>query len=189
MPGSFSVRRRNAEGVNPFNVPNATRTFLQGVTYANADEMEATLRAAMKLDPSAYARERDRIRAELERYASANPRAAFGLEMTGIIGSALATPQLAAAKALGPLGRLLVGGAEDAAQGALYAAGQAKDVRDIPRSIKEEAPVNAAFYTGAAGVGAGAKAAGRAAAKPILSTQRGYNTALKLQQLLSKLGR
>ena len=187
MANKLSVRKDTP--MSPFNVPNAGRTFAQGLTFGFSDEMEAAIRAAAQGDPARYRAIVNQIRAQQERYAKDNPKAAFGLEMTGILGGALATPQVAAAKALGPLGRFLVGGAEDAAQGALYAAGQAKDIRDIPRSIKEEAPVNAAFYTGAAGVGAGAKAAGRAAAKPILSTQRGYNTALKLQQLLSKLGR
>lgn len=187
MANKLSVRKDAP--MSAFNVPNAGRTFAQGLTFGFSDEIEAAIRAAAQGDPARYRAIVNQIRAQQERYAKDNPEAAFGLEMAGIIGSALATPQLTAAKALGPLGRFIVGGAEDAAQGALYAAGQAKDIRDIPRSIKEEAPVNAAFYTGAAGVGAGAKAVGRAAAKPILSTQRGYNTALKLQQLLSKLGR
>lgn len=186
MPSNPAARKKAT--MSPFNVPNATRTFAQGLTFGFSDEMEAAIRAAAQGDPARYRAIVNQIRAQQERYAQDNPKAAFGLEMTGIVGGALATPQVAAAKALGPLGRFLVGGAEDAAQGALYAAGQAKDVRDIPRSIREEAPVNAIFYTGAAGVGAGAKAAGRAAAKPILSTRRGYETALQLQRLLSKFG-
>lgn len=185
MPGSLSVRRRNAEGVNPFNVPNATRTFLQGVTYANADEMEAALRAAMKLDPSAYTRERDRIRAELERYASANPRAAFGLETAGMLGGAMLTPQIAAGRALSPAARFVVGGLDDAAQGALYAAGQANTMNEIPQTIREEAPINAAFYGGFSAAGAG----GRRLARKAVGTQRGYDAVMRLKNLFSRIGR
>ena len=175
--------------ISPFSVPHAGRAFAQGLTFGFSDEMEAAIRAAAQGDPKRYRAIVNQIRAQQEQYAKDNPKAAFGLEGVGLVGSALLTPQITAAKALGPLGRFIVGGVDDAAQGALYAAGQAKDIRDIPRSIRDEAPINAAFYTGASGVGAGAKAAGRAAAKPILSTQRGYNTALALQRLLAKFGR
>lgn len=186
MPSNPAARKKAT--ISPFSVPHAARTFAQGLSYASSDEIEAYLRTLLSKDPKAYELERNRIRAEIDAYAQENPKAAFGLEATGMVGSALATPQLTAAKALGPLGRFLVGGAEDAAQGALYAVGNAKDRADIPRSIREEAPVNAIYYTGAAGVGAGTKAAGRAAAKQILSTRRGYETALQLQRLLSKFG-
>jgi hypothetical protein len=187
---SLSVRRRNAEGVSPFSVPNATRTLAQGLTYANSDEMEAYLRTLFSRDPNAYRREVERIRGELDRYSSANPKTAFGLETAGMIGGAMLVPELAALRAPGILARapaatkFVLGGLDDAAQGALYAAGQAKDVKDIPRSIREEAPINAAYYGGLSAGGAGVKAAARKAT----STQSGYNLAKEVQRLWSKWG-
>jgi hypothetical protein len=172
---------------NPFDYDygNAARTIGQGLTYGFSDELEAAIRAAAQGDPARYAQIRDRIRAQQERYAAANPNTAMALEGAGMIGSAMLTPQLAAAKGLGALTRaaprttkFVVGGVEDALQGALYAAGQAKDVKSIPKTIREEAPYNAAFYTGASGVGSAGKRILRA--KPIKS---------RMERLMELLGR
>lgn len=171
-----------------YDYANAGRTLGQGLTYGFGDEIEAKLRTLLATDPAAYRREVERIRAAQAQYAEANPKAAMALEGAGILGSAMLTPELAAARGLGALSRMapraskfVAGGIDDALQGALYAAGQAENVQDIPRSIREEAPINAAFYGGASGVGYGAKKA--------LSTQRALAARQRLKDLLSVFSR
>jgi hypothetical protein len=175
---------------------NAARTFGQGLTYGFGDEAEAYLRTLLASDPEAYRREVERIRAAQGQYAEANPKTAMALEGVGMLGGAMMTPELAAARGLGALSRVapraskfIVGGLDDALQGSLYAAGQAENVQDIPRSIREEAPINAAFYAGASGAGYGAKKGLTKA----LSTQRGYDAALaakrRLEDILSVFSR
>lgn len=171
-----------------YDYANAGRTLGQGLTYGFGDEIEAKLRTLLATDPAAYRREVERIRAAQAQYAEANPKAAMALEGAGILGSAMLTPELAAAKGLGALSRVapraskfVAGGIDDALQGALYAAGQAENVQDIPRSIREEAPINAAFYGGASGLGYGAKKA--------LSTQRALAARQRLNDLLSVFSR
>jgi hypothetical protein len=171
-----------------YDYANAGRTLGQGLTYGFGDEIEAKLRTLLAIDPAAYRREVERIRAAQAQYTEANPKAAMALEGAGILGSAMLTPELAAARGLGALSRVapraskfVAGGIDDALQGALYAAGQAENVQDIPRSIREEAPINAAFYGGASGLGYGAKKA--------LSTQRALAARQRLNDLLSVFSR
>jgi hypothetical protein len=171
-----------------YDYGNAARTLGQGLTYGFGDEIEAKLRTLFATDPAAYRREVERIRAAQGQYAEANPKAAMALEGAGILGSAMLTPELTAARGLGALSRaapraskFIAGGVDDALQGALYAAGQAENVQGIPRSIQEEAPVNAAFYAGASGAGYGAKKA--------LSTQRALAARQYLKDLLSVFSR
>lgn len=185
MPGSLSVRQRNAKGVSPFSIPNAARTLLQGATYAYGDEIEAYLRTLLSKDPNAYRREVVRIRGEIDRYGSANPKAALALESAGMLGSAMLTPELAALKGVGALSRVnpnavkfVLGGLDDAAQGALYASGQAETMKDIPRVIAEEGPTNAAFYTGMSATGA----AGKKALSKAASTRPGYDMMMRLRR-------
>jgi hypothetical protein len=191
-----------------YDYANAARTLGQGLTYASADEIEAKLRTLFATDPAAYRREVERIRAAQAGYAEANPKAAMALEGAGMLGSAMLTPELAAARGLGALSsmatraapralarfvpgtaKFIGGGVDDALQGALYAAGQAENREDIPRSIREEGPYNAAFYAGASGAGYGAKKGLQKA----LSTQRGYDAALaakrRLEDILSVFSR
>jgi hypothetical protein len=171
-----------------YDYGNAARTLGQGLTYGFGDEIEAKLRTLFATDPAAYRREVERIRAAQGQYAEANPKAAMALEGAGILGSAMLTPELAAARGLGALSRaapraskFIAGGVDDALQGALYAAGQAENREDIPRSIREEGPYNAAFYAGASGAGYGAKKA--------LSTQRALAARQRLKDLLSVFSR
>lgn len=185
MPGSLSVRKKNDKGVSPFSIPNAARTLFQGATYAYGDEIEAYLRTLLSRDPNAYQREVARIRGELDRYASSNPKAALALEGAGMIGSAMLTPELAALKGAGMLSRINpnvvkygLGLVDDAAQGALYASGQAENTKDIPKTIAEEGPANAAFYTGMSG----AEAAGKKALSKAASTRPGYNMMMRLRR-------
>jgi hypothetical protein len=145
-----------------YDYGNAARTFGQGLTFGTADEIEAFIRA--KAGGRPYKTERDEIRRLQERYALANPNTALALEGAGMIGGSMLAPSLGATRMVANAPRLArfgAGAVDDLAQGAAYAAGQAKTMRDIPRTIREEAPINAAFYGGMSGAGA----AGRLAAK------------------------
>ena len=151
-PNPFAVRYGNGGVVGPL------RSIAKGATFAFNDEIEAGLRALAQLDPAAYRREVERIRAQQAAYEAANPLASLGYEaggalLTGLIpGAQGATAGKLASLAvrnprLATLGRI---GAESAA----YGVGSADNVRDIPRAIGEEA----AFGLGLYGAGAGARA-------------------------------
>jgi hypothetical protein len=179
------VQRFGNGGSVGYDYGNAARTFGQGLTFGFGDEIEARLRTLASKDPNAYRTEVNRIRMMQERYGEANPKTAMALEGAGMIGSSLLMPELAGARVLASApraARFLAGAADDLGQGALYAAGQAKTMRDVPRTIREEAPINAAFYGGMSGAGA----AGKFAAKKAVGTNRGYQAALMAKRLLGK---
>jgi hypothetical protein len=167
-----------------YDYANAARTFGQGLTFGFGDEIEARLRTLAAKDPNAYRNEVNRIRMMQERYGEANPKTAMALEAAGMLGGSLAAPSLGGARALASApraARFLAGAADDLGQGALYAAGQAKTMRDVPRTIREEAPINAAFYGGMSGAGAAGRrlantkaglAVRKAAAKPLAAIRR-----------------
>lgn len=160
--GSVQAFNKGGTVDRGYDYGNAARTFGQGLTFGTADEIEARLRAG--LNQKAYERERDKIRMLQERYARQNPKMALALEGAGMIGGSMLAPSLGATRMVANAPRLArfgAGAVDDLAQGAAYAAGQAKTMRDIPRTIREEAPINAAFYGGMSGAGA----AGRLAAK------------------------
>lgn len=191
-----------------YDYGNAARTFGQGLTFGFGDEIEARLRTLASKDPNAYRNEVNRIRMMQERYGEANPKMAMALEGAGMIGGSMLAPSLGGARILASAPRavrFLAHGADDLGQGALYAAGQARTMRDEPMrdkagrvlrdkagrpilgggvasTIREEAPINAAFYLGASGAGAG----GKYAVKKAVGTNRGYQAALTAKRLLGK---
>jgi len=191
-----------------YDYANAARTFGQGLTFGFGDEIEARLRTLASKDPNAYRKEVNRIRMMQERYGEANPKMAMALEGAGMIGGSMLAPSLGGARVLASApraARFLAGAADDLGQGALYAAGQARTMRDEPMrdkagrvlrdkagrpilgggvasTIREEAPINAAFYAGASGAGA----AGKYAVKKAVGTNRGYQAALTAKRLLGK---
>ena len=168
-----------------YDYANAARTFGQGLTFGFGDEIEARLRTLAAKDPNAYRNEVNRIRMLQERYGEANPKTAMALEGAGMIGGSMLAPSLGGARALASApraARFLAGAADDVGQGAVYAAGQARTMRDIPRTIREEAPINAAFYAGASGAGG----AGKYAVKKAVGTKPGYQAALTAKRLLGK---
>ena len=179
-----AVQRFKNGGSTGYDYANAARTFGQGLTFGFGDEIEAKLRTLAAKDPNAYRNEVNRIRMLQERYGEANPKTAMALEAAGMIGGSLAVPSLGGARALASApraARFLAGAADDLGQGALYAAGQAKTMRDVPRTIREEAPINAAFYGGMSGAGAAGRrlantkaglAVRKAAAKPLAAIRR-----------------
>jgi hypothetical protein len=143
------------------------RSVGQGVTFGFGDELEGGFRAlgsaltdgditALK---QKYLQQRDRVRRQQTAYEEANPYESLGYEMggamlTGLIpgaqgatGAKLATlasryPRAARAAAV-------------AADTAAYGAGSAESIRDIPRSIRDEALFAVPMYAGAEGVRAG----------------------------------
>ncbi len=183
--GTVQAFKNGGQPKAGYDYANAARTFGQGLTFGFGDEIEARLRTLAAKDPNAYRNEVNRIRMLQERYGEANPKTAMALEAAGMIGGSLAAPSLGGARALASApraARFLAGAADDLGQGALYAAGQAKTMRDIPRTIRGEAPINAAFYAGASGAGG----AGKYAARKAAATKPGYQSALMVKRLLGK---
>ena len=182
--GTVQAFKNGGQPKAGYDYANAARTFGQGLTFGFGDEIEARLRTLAAKDPNAYRNEVNRIRMLQERYGEANPKTAMALEAAGMIGGSLAAPSLGGARALASApraARFLAGAADDLGQGALYAAGQAKTMRDVPRTIREEAPINAAFYGGMSGAGAAGRrlantkaglAVRKAAAKPLAALRR-----------------
>ena len=170
-----------------YDYGNAARTFLGGLTFDSADEIEAAVRALaaqrnLSLDDlsARYHGTVNNVRAGQEGYAEANPVTATGLELAGILGSSLlvpggaaantarvatrAAPRLAKVAMANPKKAKLAGEfAKDAALGALYAAGTAPTISDIPRQIRDDALINALFFAGGEGIGAGGRRLGRTA--------------------------
>jgi hypothetical protein len=146
------------------------RSAAKGATFAFNDEIEAGLRALARLDPSAYQREVQKIRAQQARYEDQNPLESIAYEMGGsLLPAFIPGGQGVTAARLGSLGAraaslaakaprtaMMVRRAAPVAAGATaYGAGSANSMRDIPRSVRDEALVGLGLY-----------GAGRFAAKP-----------------------
>jgi len=178
-----SVQRLKRGGSAGYDYGNAARTFGQGLTFGTADEIEAFMRAG--LDRKAYERERNSIRLLQEQYAERNPKMAMALEGVGMVGGSMLAPSLGGARMLANAPRAMrfaAAGADELAQGAAYAAGQAKSMRDIPRAVRDDTLINAAFFGGTSG----AAGAGKYAVRKAVGTGRGYQTALAVKRLLGK---
>ena len=152
------------------------RSAAKGATFAFNDEIEAGLRALARLDPSAYQREVQKIRAQQARYEDQNPLESIAYEMGGsLLPAFIPGGQGVTAARLGSLGAraaslaakaprtaMMVRRAAPVAAGATaYGAGSANSVRDIPRSVGEEALFGLGLY-----------GAGRFAAKPVKAGYR-----------------
>lgn len=140
------------------------RSFAKGATFAFNDEIEAGLRALAQLNPAAYRREVNRIRAQQQAYENANPIESLALEGAGsIVPAFIPGGQIATAGRLGSLAAKAPMAVRRAApivrDAALYGAGSADSIRDIPRAMGEEAAVGLGLY------GAG-RLGGRLAARP-----------------------
>jgi len=152
------------------------RSVAKGATFAFNDEMEAGLRALAQLDPAAYQREVQKIRAQQAAYEKNSPLESLAYEMGGSMLPALVPGgQAATAGRLGSLGAraatlaakaprtaMVVRQAAPVAAGAAaYGAGAADSMRDTPRSVGEEALFGLGLY-----------GAGRFAAKPVKAGYR-----------------
>ena len=146
------------------------RSAAKGATFAFNDEMEAGLRALARLDPSAYQREVQKIRAQQARYEDQNPLESIAYEMGGsLLPAFIPGGQGVTAARLGSLGAraaslaakaprtamMVRRAAPVAADAAMYGVGNATSMRDIPRSVGEEGAFGLGMY-----------GAGRLAAKP-----------------------
>jgi hypothetical protein len=137
------------------------RSVGQGVAFGWGDEIEAGMRALAQLDPAAYRREVARIRAQQKAYEEANPLESLAYEGGGALATGLIPGMQGATGArLASLAARAPRAARAAAvagETALYGAGAADSVRDIPRSIRDEAifavPMYGAAEAGRAGIG------------------------------------
>jgi len=146
------------------------RSAAKGATFAFNDEMEAGLRALARLDPSAYQREVQKIRAQQAAYEESSPLESLAYEMGGsLLPAFIPGGQGVTAARLGSLGArgaalaakaprtamMVRRAAPVAADAAMYGVGNATSMRDIPRSVGEEGAFGLGMY-----------GAGRLAAKP-----------------------
>lgn len=136
------------------------RSFAKGAMFAFNDEAEAGLRALMQLDPSAYRREVAKIRMQQKMYEDAHPIESLAFEGAGsVVPAFIPGGQIASAGRLGSLAArapmVVRRAAPVVRDAALYGAGSAENVRDIPRAMGEEAAVGLGLY-----------GAGRLAARP-----------------------
>jgi hypothetical protein len=137
------------------------RSVAKGATFAFNDEMEAGLRALAQLNPAAYQREVKKIRAQQAAYEKNSPLESLAYEMGGSMLPALVPGgQIATAGRLGSLGAraaslaakaprtaMAVRRAAPVAAGAgAYGVGAADSMRDIPRSVAEEAAFGLGMY-------------------------------------------
>ena len=175
-----------------YDYGNAARSLASGVMYGFNDETEAYLRSLLSKDPKAYEAALNRIRAGQQGYADANPLTAGGLEMLGMVGGAMLTPELAALRVPGAISRVAaraprlskfgVGLAEDALQGAAYSAGKAEPVRGKPetsrmQAVRNDTPQNALTYMEMSALGK----LGKQGLKRGVSTKPGYQAALAVR--------
>lgn len=140
------------------------RSVAQGVTFGFGDEIEGGVRALgsalsegdlMSLRQK-YLQERDAIRAQQQAYEDANLLESLALEgggamLTGFIpgGQGAAAARMAQLASRYPKA---MRAANVAADTALYGAGSADSMSDIPRSIRDEAVFAVPMYGGAEGV-------------------------------------
>jgi hypothetical protein len=130
------------------------RSVAKGATFAFNDEMEAGLRALAQLDPAAYQREVQKIRAQQAAYEKNSPLESLAYEMGGsmlpalVPGGQVATAgRMASLAARAPRTAMAVRRAAPVAgSAALYGAGAADSMRDIPRSMAEEAAFGLGMY-------------------------------------------
>jgi hypothetical protein len=140
------------------------RSVGQGVTFGFGDELEGGVRALgraisegdlMALQQK-YLQERDMVRAQQKAYEDANPIESLlyeggGAMLTGLVPGAQGATAARMAQ-LAARSPKAARAAAVAADTALYGAGAAESVRDIPRSIRDEALFAVPMYGGAEGV-------------------------------------
>lgn len=150
------------------------RSAAKGATFATNDEIEGFVRSL--LSGQTYTSERDKIRAQQAAYEESSPLESLAYEMGGSMvpafipgGQGITAARLgslgargAALAAKAPRTAMVVRRAAPVAAGAVaYGAGDAKERRDIPRSVGEEAAFGLGLY-----------GAGRLAAKPVKAGYR-----------------
>lgn len=171
----------------PGYLGNLGRSVLEGLTFNNADEIEATIRAMAQGDMNRYRQLKAQVQAERQRWAQQNPKAALAGEFggalaPGVVGAfvpggqgasasalsmvprvarAMAEPVTMAAERLAP--RLAVKAsrvmplADETLTGVVQSIGSADTMGDAPQQIVEDAPVNIAGSLAVRGVNSGIK--------------------------------
>jgi hypothetical protein len=134
----LSKYKRNEAEIEKNKAKNTEmlRKVAQGFTFGFADEIEAGVRSA--LGDREYRELRDEIRDKGIQFALENPKLSAALEIAG----AIAMPGLGAAKLAGSglKGAVTVAGT----QGALYGAGQANEISDIPTNVLKSGGIGVA---------------------------------------------
>ena len=156
------------KGGGPY-LRGAARSAGQGFTFGFGDEIEGGVRALGRVmregDLSSlrqkYLQERDMVRRQQKAYEDANPLESLAYEgggamLTGLIPGAQGATAARMAQ-LAARSPKLARAAAMAGETALYGAGTAGSVRDIPRSIRDEALFAVPMYGGAEGVRYGVK--------------------------------
>lgn len=157
---------------------NLGRSVLEGLTFNNADEIEAAIRAMAQGDVNRYRQLKAQVQAERQRWADQNPKAALAGEFggalaPGVVGAFVPGGQGAAASSLSMLPRVARAMAEpvtmaaerfaprfavkasrampfldEGLTGVVQSIGSADTMADAPRQIAEDAPINIAGSLG-----------------------------------------
>lgn len=167
----------------PGPLANFGRSLLEGLTFNNAGEIEAAIRAAAQGDPNKYRQLKAQVEGEYRRWADKNQGAALGGELTGAlipgiagafvpgpgwgaaastaarVGRAMAEPVTALAARVAPrfANARVMPLLDEALTGVVQSIGSADSMADAPRRIAEDAPVNIAGSLGVRGANAGIK--------------------------------
>ena len=155
-----------------------TRAVIQGLSFGFGDEAEAALRSAFS--DREYKEIRDEVRGQVDAFREQNPELAYGFEIAAgagasfipVIGQAGRAGQLAsaagrAATTTVPTAAKVASTAlktpirRSAAGGALYGAGAAEEMSDIPAEAATGALLGAGFAAAAPQVGKAARELGK----------------------------
>lgn len=162
---------------------NFGRSLLEGLTFNNAGEIEAAIRAAAQGDPNKYRQLKAQIDAEYRQWADKNQGAALAGEFTGAlapgiagafvpgpgwgatastaarVGRVMAEPVSVLASRVAPrlANAKILPYLDEALTGVVQSIGSANTMTDAPRQIAEDAPMNIAGSLGVRGANAGIK--------------------------------
>jgi len=137
------------------------RSVFQGLTFGFSDEAEAAAKALF--GEETYRDEVNKIRQEIESFRAEDPVAAYGLEAAGSLPT-MFIPGVGAARGLQGLSKLSAAkqaAITGAAGGALYGAGTAETIEDIPESALAGAAVGGTLAGGLSKVFPAASAAAK----------------------------
>lgn len=167
----------------PGALANFGRSLLEGLTFNNAGEIEAAIRAAAQGDPNKYRQIKAQVDAQYRQWADKNQGAALAGEFAGALapgiagafvpgpgwgatastaarlGRAMAEPVSVFASRVAPrfANARVMPFLDEALTGAVQSIGSADTMADAPRRIAEDAPVNIAGSLGVRGVNTGIK--------------------------------
>ena len=152
---------------DPTGLKGAGRGFLDTATFGFSDEIAGAVRAAVPggLD---YRQGRDQARASMDAAKQASPKAFLGGQIAGGLATA-AVPIGAAGRAASLGGAITKGAAVGAGSGALYGAGNAKEMENVPG----DALVGGAVGGVVGGVVPGVVAGGKALVSPVVRGAKG----------------